>query len=216
MPEAPPLYLHVADDGGLLLVDGATGRSSWVTAAEVARQVEGLSAAGGSLLLTREQGSVAATPVLVGLEHAGVRIVEGREVHPDAHRAGGTTALMAAAYVGALELVDDLVGRGVDLDACDESGYTALMFAANAEQADVVRALLDAGADRDAADRFGNTVLMFAAQHGDVPVIKRLLAAGADATRRRVQDGLYAHDVADANGHTRAAAILRAAATAAG
>lgn len=216
MAEAPPLYLHVADDGGLLLVDGASGRSAWVTAAEAARQVEGLAAAGGSLLLTKEHGSVAATPVLVGIEHAGVRIVEGREVHPDAQRVGGTTALMAAAYVGALELVDDLVDRGVELDARDESGYTALMFAANGEQAEVVRALLGAGADPDAADRFGNTVLMFAAQHGDTSTIKRLLAAGADATRRRVTDGLHAHDIAEANGHTRAAAILRAAATAAG
>jgi uncharacterized protein len=214
--EPAPLYLHVADDGGLLLVDGASGRSSWVTAAEVARQVEGLAAAGGSLLLTRERGSVAATLVLVGIEQAGARIIEGREVHPDAHRVGGTTALMAAAYVGALELVDDLVDRGVDLDACDESGYTALMFAANGEQAEVVRVLLDAGADPDASDRFGNTVLMFAAQHGDTSAIKRLLAAGADATRPRVQDGLRAHDVVEANGHRRAAAILRAAATAAG
>ena len=216
MPEAPPLYLHVADDGGLLLVDGASGRSAWVTAAEVARQVEGLAAAGGSLLLTRERGSVAATPVLVGIEHAGVRIVEAREVHPDAHRVGGTSALMAAAYVGALDLVDDLVGRGVDVDARDESGYTALMYAANAEQTDVVRVLLGAGADPDAADRFGNTVLMFAAQHGDTSAIKQLLAAGADATRRRVNDGLQAHDIAETNGHTRAAAILRAAAVAAG
>ena len=216
MADAPPLYLHVADDGGLLLVEGASGRSAWVTAAEVARQVEGLAAAGGSVLLTRERGSVVATPVLVGIEHAGVRIVEGGEVHPDAHRVGGTTALMAAAYVGALELVDDLVDRGVDLDVRDESGYTALMFAANGEQAEVVRALLDAGADPDAADRFGNTVLMFAAQHGDTSAIKRLLASGADATRRRVNDGLQAHDIAEANGHARAAAILRAAATAAG
>lgn len=123
---------------------------------------------------------------------------------------------MAAAYVGALELVDDLVDRGVDLDVRDESGYTALMFAANGEQAEVVRALLDAGADPDAADRFGNTVLMFAAQHGDTSAIKRLLASGADAIRRRVNDGLQAHDIAEANGHARAAAILRAAATAAG
>lgn len=214
MPEAPPLYLHVADDGGLLLVDGASGRSAWVTAAEVARQVEGLAAAGGTLLLTTERGSVAATPVLVGIEQAGVRVVEGREVHPDAQRPGGTTALMAAAYVGATALVDDLLVRGVDLEARDESGYTALMFAANAQQVEVVRSLLGAGADAGAADRFGNTVLMFAAQHGDIPAIKALLAAGADATRRRIQDGLHAHDVAEANGHTRAGAILRSAATA--
>lgn len=208
MTDAAPLYLHVADDGGLLLVDGASGRSSWVTAAEVARQVEGLAAAGGTLLLTREAGSVAATPVLVGLEQSGARVVEAREVHPDARREGGLTALMAAAYAGALELIEDLVARGADLAARDASGYTALMYAANGDAPDVVRALLDAGADPDAADAEGSTALMFSAQVGDLASVKRLLAAGADTGRRRVSDGLTARDFAEANGHTRVAAVL--------
>jgi hypothetical protein len=206
------LYVHVADDGGILAIDGDDGRSSWVTEEELARRVDGLVAAGGSVLLSQERGSALATPIVVANEGAGAPVVAATEVHPDAVRRGGSTALMAAAYVGAVALVEDLLRRGADVDARDESGYTALMYAANGAQEEVVPLLLAAGADPSATDHDGTAPLMFAAQHGSLRTVKRLLAAGADAAARRRVDGITAADAAAANGHERVAGILRAAA----
>jgi len=207
--DGPRLYVHIADDGGLLVIDGEEGRSAWVTEAELARRIDVLVAAGGSVLLSQERGSAAATPILVSLEAAGARIVEASAPHPDTRRQDGVTALMASAYVGAAELVDDVLRRGADLEARDASGYTALMYATNGGREAIVRALLDAGADVDAPDRRGSTPLMFAAQLGSTRVVEWLLGRGADAGARRIADGLTALDVAERNGHDRAAAILR-------
>ncbi len=209
MADGPVLYVHVADDGGLLVIEGEGGRSAWVTEPELARRVDAVVAAGGSLLVSQERGSALATPIVVALEAAGAPVVAATEVHPDATRGGAGTSLMASAYVGAVELVQDLVARGADLEARDESGYTALMYAANAAEDEVVRLLVDAGADVDARDRQGATPIMFAAQQGALRSIKKLLSAGADASTRRVADGLTALDFAVMHGHERAAAILR-------
>lgn len=203
------LYVHVADDGGLLVIDGADGLSTWVTADDLARRVDALAAAGGTLLLSQELGSAVATPIVVSLEVAGARVVSARDIHPDARRDNGVTALMSAAYVGARHLVDDLIRRGTDVETRDANGYTALMYAANGGHDEVVAALVDAGADVDARDRQGSTPLMFAAQQENLRSVKRLLVAGADANARRNGDGLTALDFAVMNGRERAAAILR-------
>ena len=204
------LYVHVADDGGILVIGGDDGRSTWVTEAELARRVDAIVAAEGSLLLSRETGSVVAMPILVGIESAGARVVAATEVHPDARRTGGATALMAFASVGAVDLVEDLLRRGADLEARDEQGSTALMYAANAAEDEVVRLLVDAGADGDARDAEGSTPLMFAAQRGSTRAVKRLLAAGVDVSAARTApDRMTAVDFAESNGHARVAAILR-------
>lgn len=203
------LYVHIADDGGLLVIDGADGRSAWVTEDELARRVDSLVGAGGAVLLSQEGGSALATPIVVALEAAGARVIAATEVHPDARREDGVTSLMASAYVGAGHLVEDLIRRGADLDARDANGYTALMYAANGGHDEIVAALVGAGADVDARDREGSTPLMFAAQQGNLRAVKRLLGAHADATARRVGDGLTALDFAAMNGHDRVAAILR-------
>ena len=208
--EAPVLYVHVADDGGILVVDGADGRSTWVTEADLAPRVDAIVTANGSLLLSREAGSVLAMPVIVAIEAAGARVVAATEVHPDARRAGRATALMAFAAAGAVDLVEDLLRRGADLEARDEDGYTALMYAANAGEEEVVRLLVDAGADCGARDAEGSTPLMFAAQRGSVRAVKRLVAGGADVSAARTApDGMTAVDFAESNGHDRVAAILR-------
>lgn len=203
------LYVHVADDGGLLVIDGADGLSAWVTEDDLARRVDALVAAGGTVLLSQESGSALATPIIVSLEAAGARVVAARDIHPDARRDEGVTSLMSSAYVGARHLVDDLIRRGADLEARDANGYTALMYAANGGHDEVVATLVDAGADVDARDRQGSTPLMFAAQQGNLRSVKRLLGAGADATARRIGDGLTALDFAVMNERERAAAILR-------
>ncbi|HVM07700.1 MAG TPA: ankyrin repeat domain-containing protein [Acidimicrobiales bacterium] len=204
---APVLYVHVGDDGGLLVIDDDEGRPAWVTEADLVRRVDALAAAGGSVLLSTEDGSRHARPVVSAIE-ARVPVRRATQVHPDAERRGGLTALMRAAYVGASLIVDDLLRRGIDVDAADERGYTALMYAANAGEDEIVAGLVAAGANLDAADATGATALMFAAQHGHASIVKRLLAAGADPSLRRSIDGATARDVAESNGHSRVAAVL--------
>jgi hypothetical protein len=205
------LYVHVADDGGILAIDAGSGRSAWVVLSELSRRLQTLRSDRGSVLLSREAGSPMARPVLELVRSAEVPVIESPEIHPDAVRAGGATALMAAAYVGADELARDLVARGAQLETRDQEGFTALMYAANGGQEAAVRLLVDAGAAVDATDREGSTPLMFAAQHGHLRIVKKLLSAGASVAARRA-DGLAAHDFAARNGHPRVAAILQSAA----
>lgn len=206
----PALYVHVADDGGILVIDGETGRSAWVVLAELVRRLEALQGAGGAVLLSQGRGSPIAAAVLEVIGGTGLPIVQSQDVHPDAIRVGGATTLMFAAYVGAVELAEDLVRRGADLGAQDGEGFSALMYAANAGQDEVARFLVEAGADVNQVDHEGSTALMFAAQHGHVGVVKRLLAGGADISASRA-DGLTARDFAVRNGHQRVAAILLSA-----
>jgi hypothetical protein len=206
----PVLYVHVADDGGILAVDSPTGRSRWVRLLELEQMLAQLRDAGGSVLVSCERGSVIAAPVLAMIGNAGMQVVGSPEVHPDARRGGGATSLMVLSYAGADQLVADLVQRGADLEACDDDGFTALMYAAKAGHGHVVGLLVRAGADVNRRDREGSTPLMFAAQHGHLGVVKTLLAAGADVAASR-RDGLTAYDFAARNGHPRAASVIMSA-----
>lgn len=201
------LYVHLADDGGILSIDGGSGRSAWITHAALLQRLAELRGIGGSVLLSREHGSPMSAVVAESLSSAGVGIVQTQEIHPDALRQGGLTALMSAAYVGALVLAEDLVCRGAELEATDRDGFTALMYAVNGEQCDMAKRLISAGADPNRPDRDGSTALMLASQHGNLKIVKALLAAGADPTSHRA-DGITARQIAVRNGHERTAAIL--------
>jgi len=93
--------------------------------------------------------------------------------------------LMAAAHVGDIERVKQLLAQGVDVNATDEAGWTALTKACyNPEQkrghADVVQVLIDAGANIEAPIGYGVRPLMLAAGYGETAVVEILLKAGAD------------------------------------
>jgi hypothetical protein len=206
----PVLYVHVADDGGLLAIDGESGLSAWLTLADLTDRVASLKQRGGAVLLNKEHGSAAANSALAVIAHSGVDVVATDSVHADAVRAGGLTAAMSASYVGAAALLSDLVDRGVDLAVQDVDGYTALMYAANAGVVEAVEILVEHGADVNQVDVSGSTPLMFAAQAGDSKIVKKLLAAGAVASTRNAA-GASARDFAAGNGHERIAAMLQAA-----
>lgn len=209
--ERPVLYVHVADDGGLLAIDGTSGRSAWVTEAEMRRRLDLLVGDGGSVLLSRESGSPLTKPAMDLIRATGLPVVLSREPHPDAVRSGGATALMAAAFVGAMDLLRDLLRRGADIEAQDVDGYTALMYACNEGPLEAVDLLIASGTDVARTDREGSTPLMFASQRGDLGIVKRLLAEGVDPTRQRTVDGLTARYFASSNGHERVAAVLLSA-----
>jgi hypothetical protein len=202
------LYVHVADDGGLLVIEGGSGKSSWVTEPELRARVAAARDAGGGVVVSAEQGTPLSVAALEAIRATGVRVVPATQVHPDAVRPPGVTSLMAAAYVGAAHLVEDLLRRGADVEAQDELGYSALMYAANASHSDLVGRLVEAGAPLDQRDRQGSTPLMFAASQGDLRSVRKLLAAGSDPHLRRTADALSAFDIAQANGHEKVASVL--------
>jgi ankyrin repeat protein len=208
----PALYVHVANDGGLLAVDGQDGKSAWVTLADLRRRLAHLHEQQGALLLSSdlEPPSPAAATAFEAIAETGLPLESATAVHPDAVRQGGSTALMSAVYVGAQDLARDLIERGADLDAADDAGYTAVMYAANAGEVEILSLLVDAGADLNRADRQGSTPLMFAAQHGSFAIVRKLLAGGADV-RRRGQHGMCASDLARQGGHDKVAAVLMTA-----
>ena len=205
----PILYLHVADDGGILAIEGTSGRSSWITVSQLKDRLHALERDGGSVLLSHESGSNLSLPVVDLIRRSSCPAVMSREIHPDALRPGGLTALMSAAYVGALDHAADLIERGVDASARDNDGCTALMYAASAGQEDLVKLLIQTGINPDQSDEAGSTPLMFAAENGHGRVVKALIAAGASVDRQR-HDAMTAWDIAARNGHSQVAAFIAA------
>jgi uncharacterized protein len=114
------------------------------------------------------------------------RLVRG---DPNARNEEGMTALMLAANLGNLEMVQALIDSGADVNVTDERGFTALFHGCyNAEcdrgYPDVVRALIDAGADVETRIVFGVRPLMYAAGYGEAGVVEALLEGGADPLAR--------------------------------
>ena len=125
------------------------------------------------------------------------------------------SALMMAAFIGDLEIVNALLAKDANIGAANDEGATALMFAASAGHASVVRALLAKGAAIDAQDKAGLTALSLAANNGHADAARALLGAGADAGVRS-RAGATARSLALANGHREVAALLDGAAKAGG
>jgi ankyrin repeat protein len=98
-----------------------------------------------------------------------------------------THALVAAARVGAAELVAPLLARGAQLEHIAHVGglrATALQAASERGHLGVVAALLAAGAGVDTADEYGHTALKRAASREHLEVVQALVAAGADVNCR--------------------------------
>ena len=90
------------------------------------------------------------------------------------------TALMYAAQIGDLGVVNALIKAGANVNAKANGGWTALMAAASNGRLGVVNALIEAGADVNAKkDISGRTPLMLAQQHKHADIVNALKAAGA-------------------------------------
>jgi ankyrin repeat protein len=116
----------------------------------------------------------------------GAALVRRLALHP---LVDATEALVAAAYVGAAELVTPLLARGALLERavrCSYESVTALQAASKRGHVEVVRALLAAGSAVDEVDREGCTALALAASWfgSSLEVVQALVAAGADVNRR--------------------------------
>jgi len=89
------------------------------------------------------------------------------------------TALIAAAHLGQVEVVERLVKAGAPLDHVNNLHWTAVMEAVvlgdgGPDHLAVLDALLEAGADRSLADRHGLTPLDHAVRNGYTEMADRL------------------------------------------
>lgn len=94
------------------------------------------------------------------------------------------TALIAAAHLGHVEVVQTLIEAGAPLNHVNNLGWTALIESivlgdGAAKHTATLKALVDAGADVNRADGNGRSPLMLATQRGYDAMIKILTNAGA-------------------------------------
>ncbi|MDH3715862.1 MAG: ankyrin repeat domain-containing protein [Gammaproteobacteria bacterium] len=94
------------------------------------------------------------------------------------------TALIAAAHLGHVEVVEQLLRAGAPLDHVNNLGWTAVIEAivlgdGGARHVQTLKLLLDAGADANIADRSGQTPLALARSRGYGAMERDLKKAGA-------------------------------------
>jgi ankyrin repeat protein len=94
------------------------------------------------------------------------------------------TALIAAAHLGHVEVVETLIEAGAPLDHVNNLEWTALIESivlgdGGARHTATLKALVDAGADVNLADGRGTSPLQLARGHGYAAMVEILLAAGA-------------------------------------
>jgi ankyrin repeat protein len=103
----------------------------------------------------------------------------------DAERANdrGQTALAAAAFKGAVPVIEALLGHGAAVDGSGHDGRTALMVAAMFDRLEIVDLLLAHGADPDRQDAGGFTAEAAALKMGATRTPARLAALRAAGGR---------------------------------
>lgn len=94
------------------------------------------------------------------------------------------TALIAAAHLGHVEVVQTLIKAGAPLDHVNNLGWTALIESivlgdGGRSHTETLKALVDAGANVNLPDRNGQTPLALAQARGYQAMVKLLTAAGA-------------------------------------
>lgn len=213
-PLAMKQFVHIANDGNLLVVGGPLGKSRSLTAKALFAEVERLGPKGLVLLYSLEADARPSVAARMTVKRIDALDFPKKQVDPppgtSSPYGGGATILMAKAQAGDLEWVEDLLVRRVDVQAVDDDGKTALIYAAGAGRTLVVDRLIAQGARVDNADRDGSTALMFAAQSGHGQVTKSLIKAGARASVRGAH-GMTALDFAARAGHRSVVATLRSA-----
>lgn len=83
------LYVHLASDGAILVIRGATGEQLWVDREGLLRELEAVNERKGLLLYSREAGDKEPPPhvedtfkLIVETEPAAIQLIE--EPHPEA------------------------------------------------------------------------------------------------------------------------------------
>lgn len=122
--------------------------------------------------------------------------------NPNARDYDGVPALVVAAEMGDISVVNTLLKNGANPDITDrEAGDTALVRAAGRGSFEIVRLLFAYDADLDLEDKSGETPLIKAVRAGHLEVVKFLVENKADLELTDYA-GLTAYDHAK-NGRSR-------------
>lgn len=116
------------------------------------------------------------------LEQAEAAINGGEDI--EVQDFDGRRAVIYAALVGSLDILELLIRRSANVNHRDKLGNAALYYAASQGDADISEALIDGGADKDTENRQGVTPLMVAAKLGYLDVVQLLIAKGANPNKR--------------------------------
>lgn len=87
----------------------------------------------------------------------------------------GTTAIMIAAALGHINILQELINAGADVNEVGSGGNTALIYAAREGQTESVEILISANADVNAKDAFQNTAIWHAADKKHFGVVLYLV-----------------------------------------
>ena len=117
------------------------------------------------------------------------------------------TPLVYATEQGNLELVKALISAGADVNGKTQLNATPLQSAISYPE--VLKTLLEAKADPNTVTSYGTPLLIDALQRNEFEVAKILIQAGAD-TQKPDQYGNAALDVAERNGATEIAELIKA------
>ena len=132
-----------------------------------------------------------------GLEATVCNMLDSEDIDVDAATLIGTTALIAAASSGNVDIIKLLMSRGADPTKANWYG-TALHCAAEAGQCEAIQVLLDSGMNIDLRDNFGRTPLHCASDQRHRLAIELLLDMGADPNARDNAGVMLIHDTAQA------------------
>lgn len=129
---------------------------------------------------------------------------------PNVRGKNNSTALIAAARAGSIDVVELLLNYKAIPNLVDGGGNTALAHAALNDFEEIVNVLLRSGASINHANKQGKTALMRAAEVGSNFSVAALLSAGADSTLTDFT-GRTAYDLARENRRNSVLITLRKA-----
>jgi ankyrin repeat protein len=122
--------------------------------------------------------------------------------------------LMIAAAEGNEDIAKLLLEHGANVNAPDVDGNTALMNAASFGYLNLVRLFVEHGANVNVAATVagytGYTALIYASERGHVNAVRYFIEHGANVNAKK-KNGDTALSLAENNGHTEVARILREA-----
>lgn len=161
--------------------------------------------AGARALLAARLG--AASGVAAGF--AGLGCCSAAQSEKSSHAGSGTSRLLAAAYVGDVQMVQALVAGGVaNVNDSDADGWSALLLASSQGHSRLVSILVGLGADVEFRLDGDVTPLQLASINGHSDSVTILVRDGGARVEERSADGKTALMIAAANGHDDAVAAL--------
>lgn len=116
-------------------------------------------------------------------------------------------ALISAARIGSMKLLNMALDKGLNPDEQDTYGYSALMYAVENGHKKVVEKLLNEKTNVNAYCKNNRTLLMLAAERGHLDVVKLLLDKGADINKIKYSN-LSALTFAVENRHKKVVELL--------